>query len=48
MKSTLASQAIGIKSELREQRVGLLRTKVINDQGIEIQLLSNSSVDKVK
>ncbi len=48
VKSALASQAIGIKSELKDQRVGLLRTKVINDQGIEIQLLTNSSVDKVK
>jgi len=48
VKSSLTTSAIGIRSELRDKKVGLLRTKAIGSDGIEISLLSASGVEEVK
>ncbi len=48
VKSSLTTSAIGIRSELRDRKVGLLRTKSVGSEQIEITLLSASGVDEVK
>lgn len=48
VKSSLTTSAISIKSELRDKKVGLLKTKALGSDGIEIYLLSSSGVEEVK
>ena len=48
VKSQMATVAGAIKSELKKDRIGLIRSRAIGSSGIEVTLLGEAGLDKVR